>query len=190
MLAGANAGFLREDAFLLVIFVTDENDCSDDGAMDSMGAAACYSDPDLLVPVSEYVHDFQAIKSSDRLFTGGIIGPKMSEAEGCVSDVAPGHRYRSFLEYTGGTEGSICDSEFGSIMFDMGLNAAGIRTAFELSELPRTESIQVWVDFEEIPQSTTDGWSYNEETGYVIFNGDSVPERGSEIVIEYEMKSG
>lgn len=192
MQAGANEGFLRDDAFLLVVFVTDEDDCSDDGLLDDFGPGACYDQSDRLVPVTDLVQDYWEVKGPSQLFTGGIIGPTAGEADaqGCGDSVAPGHRYREFLGYTGGTEGSICASDFGDILFDMGLNATGVRTAFQLSNAPKPDTILVWVDFEEVAESETNGWTFDEETLYVTFHGDAIPPRGSQIDVAYDLKSG
>jgi hypothetical protein len=40
---GPNAGFLRPDAHLLVVFVSDEDDCSDEGVLDGLVNFLCYN---------------------------------------------------------------------------------------------------------------------------------------------------
>lgn len=200
MTEGANAGFLRDEAFLLTVFVSDENDCSHDGNLDGADAGACYTESQELTSVSEFVYDMRNVKSNPNLmYFGGIIGPPSSELEGCANSVAPGARYRTFLEYFEGVEGSICESDFGDIMFDMGLNASGIRTAWELADTPRTDTIEVWVSEEgdtdvqnatEVSQSYTNGWAYNEESNYIVFYGDAIPERGATIFVAYDLASG
>jgi hypothetical protein len=66
VLGGTNAGFLRSDSLLAVIYVTDEDDCSAsdtrifDPGRDSLGALnlRCANNGDLLVSVEEYYNFF------------------------------------------------------------------------------------------------------------------------------------
>jgi hypothetical protein len=69
---GFNAGFLRGDSILVVIFLTDEEDCSvaPDGEVlfDTMRAdlghlcLRCYNHPHLLEPVEKYVEAFRSLR--------------------------------------------------------------------------------------------------------------------------------
>jgi hypothetical protein len=66
---GANASFLRQDAMLLVIIVTDEEDCSaaDPTLFDLSGIAydtnlRCYFESSKLYPVERYVTDLRGLK--------------------------------------------------------------------------------------------------------------------------------
>jgi len=66
---GANAGFLRPDALLATIVVTDENDCSasDPNLFDPTAPAdlnlRCFSNPEQLHPASRYVDALRASRS-------------------------------------------------------------------------------------------------------------------------------
>ena len=88
---GVNDGFLRDEATLALIFVSDENDCSDDNALaDDADGSLCYEYTEALVPVTAYVNGFIAIKQNDdddvgtaeddasatpRVIASGIVGP-------------------------------------------------------------------------------------------------------------------
>src|SRR5690606_25028489 len=67
MTTGPNAGFLRETANLLVVIVSDEEDCSDRGALgiERGDNTACYSERDKLAPVSSFVTNLRNLKSDD-----------------------------------------------------------------------------------------------------------------------------
>lgn len=185
---GANAGFLREEAILLTVIVSDEDDCSDEMALESEGGDACYSETDSLVPVSEYVLDFRSLKAqTDQVMIGAIIGPPASE--GC-DDATPGHRYREFTDSLGGTVGDICESDFANVMSEMGLTATGVRRAFQLSEPAKVGTIEVYVDEELVEESQINGWTYNETTMFLTFHGNGIPPRGSTIVANYTIQSG
>lgn len=189
MRAGANAGLVRDGAFLLVIFVSDEDDCSDRGALESEGPAACYEMTDQLVEVDTLVAELQAAKSeADQLYMGAIVGPKKSDG-GCESAV-PGHRYMEAAHATGGLVGNVCDTDWTSILYELGLNATGVLSSFQLSDPAKPDTIEVFVGEVEVPADALQGWTYDEETWYVTFHGDTVPPRGSQISITYTIGSG
>lgn len=75
--AGDNAGFLREDAVLAVLFVSDENDCSDGGVLDKTNGNVCEWERGRLIPTSEYVDFLLGLKGGDasKIVVGGIIAP-------------------------------------------------------------------------------------------------------------------
>ncbi len=182
---GWNAGFLRKDAKLAVIFVSDEDDCSDEGNPLDGDQIACYTRANELRPVFEYVGDFQAIKTRDEdVVVSAIVGPEgMSNDTECGANSAAGKRYIAVSEEMGGVIGSICESDFSDILFQMGLSAAGMRTHFPLSRPARAESIQVFVNGEEILQG--EGWVFDEETNAVDFYGEAIPPRDTHITITY-----
>jgi hypothetical protein len=80
---GANAGFLRSDSILAILFVTDEDDCSfhdpDLWRVDSArysGDLRCVDyEAEALHPISRYVDGFRALRPDrDRLVIGAITG--------------------------------------------------------------------------------------------------------------------
>lgn len=188
MTTGPNSGFLRRDANLLIVVVSDENDCSDNGVFEGESSTLCYTEQDRLVPVTDYVVQFRDLKDDpNKVRFAGIVGPKQSE--GCL-DAVPGYRYIQASDLMGGMLGNICQSDWGSMLYDLGLNASGIQSSFQTTYAAQVDTIQVWVDDEVIIQDPVTGWSYDQETWYLTFNGDSVPERGAEISCSYEIASG
>lgn len=189
MASGPNAGFLREDAVLSIIFVSDEDDCSDRGALpEGSSGDDCYTYRSRLVPIKDYVTDYRTLKQDgSQVVASGIVGPEV--IEGC-ENTWPGTRYKAVAESLGGVEGSICEQDFSGIMGDLGLGAAGIRTSFQLSYSAVEETIEVWVDEAVVGSDPTNGWTYDMETDYITFNGTSVPPRDSTITITYEIAAG
>ncbi len=185
MISEANEGFLRPDATLSIIFVSDENDCSDRGALPAdANGTDCYSNTDLLVPVKDYISEFEGIKEDASLvISSAIVGPEVTE--GCDNSW-PGTRYLSVAENMGGLQGDICDKDFTNIMDELGLNAAGVHSSFGLSYRAVEGTIELYVDDDLLEEGTDSGWSYNDETCYITFDQEHVPPRGSVITVEYE----
>ena len=111
LLGTTNTDFLREDALLAVVFLTDENDCSDGGALDKTNGNICEWESDQLVPVEEYVDHFVSLKGDnpENLVLAGIFAPdsglRWSFGEevipSCTSDLGEGYsgwRYEEAVE--------------------------------------------------------------------------------------------
>jgi hypothetical protein len=92
--SGLNAGFLRNDAILVVIVVSDEEDCS---SPDASGATLyqaptaannanllCTRHPEALHPVSRYVQGLLSLKPAykDRIIFAGIVGVPLAANRG------------------------------------------------------------------------------------------------------------
>ena len=70
---GANAGFLRNDSFLLLLFLTDEEDCSvapgSEGIFDTLDSSLghlnlrCFHHPYMVEPIDTYVTAFQSLRT-------------------------------------------------------------------------------------------------------------------------------
>jgi len=183
MLTKWNIGFVRPGANLLIIIVSDEDDCSDDGALDGQDAKACYQQRELLVPVQTEVDRIRSRKIQGELVQiAGILGP----FDGSCQDSYPGRRYAQAVLQTGGLLGKICDADWSSTLGSLGLNALGILDQFKLSSAADPTSLVVSVDGTQVSEDDTDGWTYDSLHWLIIFHGTSVPPEGSEITVEYD----
>ncbi|MCA9492499.1 MAG: VWA domain-containing protein [Myxococcales bacterium] len=184
---GYNEGFVRPEAQLLVIFVSDENDCSDGGALEGEAATACYTSQDKLTPVTSFVEDYRSLKpNEDDVSASSIVGTTSSTC----SEVVEGTRYLVFTGLMGGLNGDICQANWAGMLGDLGLNATGIRTRFQLEKAAQPDTIEVTVDEVAVPGSAADGWTYDVESWYLEFHGSSVPERGAQITVSYTVDPG
>ncbi len=185
MAGGLNEGFVRPDAQLLIVFVSDEEDCSDGGALEGEPASACYTSKDQLIPPEDFIESFRDLKPNNRALvsTAAIVG----SSAGTCPDAVAGDRYLTVAALMGGLMGDICESDWSEMLGDLGLNAQGVITKFRLAEAAVPDSIHVSVEGEEIPESDTNGWTYDEETWFLTFHGDGIPARGSQITVEYDV---
>jgi hypothetical protein len=181
-----NDGFLRGEAVLALIFVSDENDCSDDNWLsDDMAGSLCYDINDKLTSTAEYIRRFQAVKGiGGRVVASTIVGPEV--AEGC-DESWPGKRYMTLANELDGVNGNICEADYNAIMDDIGSRITAPQRTFYLSYTPVEESLAVFVDEEEIVADDRLGWVYDDEFVSVEFEGDYVPEFGSTITIQYDI---
>ena len=109
---GTNAGFLRPDALLAVVILTDEDDCSrEDNNFIYKGDGACET-MDHVQPLTDYVSVLDAAaKGPGRWATAVIAGDKACKSS--FGDAAEAKRLKSFVGLAGknGTFSSICDGD-------------------------------------------------------------------------------
>ncbi|MFT4625592.1 MAG: hypothetical protein ACI8PZ_004260 [Myxococcota bacterium] len=185
---GLNEGFVRKDAHLLVIIVSDEEDCSDQGALEGQPADDCYEERDKLASVNGLVEDILDVKKGENNLVqiGAVVG---LEGGGC-DDAYPGRRYQEAAALTGGLIGDICSGDWSNMLTELGLNASGIQMSFQTEYLAKPETLDVKVDGESVKEDPGNGWTYDTSTWHLTFHGASVPGRGAEISALYEIQSG
>ncbi len=158
-----NAGFLREDAKLAIIAVTDEEDFSPQ-------------------PVSFYETALLSLKGNDRsrVIFSAIAGP--SDLSACPRASSSGTRYIQLAQATGGVVESICTPNWAASLERLSESAFGPNRTFPLGETPSDASrIVVRVDGVQV----TAGWVYDPGTNSVIFNADKAPAPGAGVEITY-----
>jgi hypothetical protein len=103
---GRNAGFLRDDALLAVVYLTDEDDCSHRSSNFEVHADRPCSDE----PVAQWVQFFDNLKGArGRWATAVIAGP--TDCSSQFGDAAAAHRLQELVQLTGGNGvfASICE---------------------------------------------------------------------------------
>jgi hypothetical protein len=118
---GSNAGFVRDDALLAVVFLTDEDDCSrpDDGF--TIASDSCDPEWPEQPPVGHFVAVLDALKGDrGRWATAVIAGPGPGECSSQFGNAREAKRLRAFADQTGANAvfSSICDGELASSLAD------------------------------------------------------------------------
>jgi hypothetical protein len=128
--SGANAGFLRDDASLAIIFVSDEDD-------HSYGDVQYYS---------RFFSAFKGVGNERRVILAAIVGDVPDGCTGAGGRASPGTIYHQLIDKLGGTTASICASDFSLTLQQLGLTVAGLSRKFLLSRQPDPATVQVRVD--------------------------------------------
>jgi hypothetical protein len=177
-----NGGFLRDDAKLHVIIVSDEPDQSEG-------------------PVNLYIDFFRNLKG---FHNNGLVAVSAIAAgeNGCTLPNGGGNlpgdtRYPTVVDELDGRFQSICDSDWTTMMSNLGLDSLGLRIEFFLSRAADPVTLDVCVraggatDPVCTPQTLTSdgaatGFFYDPVSNSIVFNPGSVPPRGSRIEVHYE----
>lgn len=202
MNSSVNDGFLRTDATLLVIFVSDEDDCTDRGELADQPDDACYSLYAHLVPAKDLVDELLEIEVNKRLALGlakgdttapRVIASTITAPEGGCSPQdrnEPGLRYEALAAATGGSQFSICELQYADLMGELGLSVAGLVSTFRLRYQPIEDTLEVAVDEQLVAADPVNGWTLDTENAIIRFDGFYVPPRGSTISVSYNAVPG
>mgnify|MGYP002349552423 CR=1 FL=1 len=172
-----NGGFLRNDAVLAVVCVTDARENSPQ-------------------PAIFYLSQLMAIKGAQRanMFTYNVIGPFLpTSPSGCSYDGGNDDGKHAFMvQQTNGVKEEICSSNWSTALERVGKGAFGFRTNFYLTSPPDLSSpagIVVKIDNMVVGQTDGEGtqvWHYDATTNSVNFQPLFVPEPGQTLTITYE----
>lgn len=166
---GHNRGFLRDEAALEIVFVSDEDDFS----------------PGTLNFYVDFFKNIKGFRNEGRFRASAIVGANNGRAASCSSDngsADAGRRYVEVADRTNGQVFSICDADFGHSLREIGNRAFGLPVQFFLTRPAVPESVEVTVNGS--PRNR--GWSYEASSNSVVFTPDSVPQPGDTIVVNYE----
>ncbi|MGA9525362.1 MAG: hypothetical protein WBV82_28140, partial [Myxococcaceae bacterium] len=167
VIGSQNAGFLRAEAGLSVICVTDSSDHSP-------------------LPVSDYVNAFRSIKvplgtSAFRFSAVGGFSPSCPGDTGALADA---------IAQSGGDQANICDSDWHASLESWGTLAFGPRSNFFLTSVPDLTrgAIEVRIDQQLVAPTSTRGdsvWTFDAISNAIIFAPMHVPPPGSTIEVRY-----
>ena len=180
-----NTGFLRQNAALFIIMVSDEDDKS-------------------FGPVSYYRRLFESYKgpgNENLINVSAIVG---DPGDGCFDqdrgNAEPGDRYIDLASQTGGVFASICD-DFSQSLQELSISATGLSSRFVLGALPNAQAkvrcgtlsvdeqtaFCVTIDGEVIRRGDTrTGWMYDQNSNAIVFGAQNIPGPQAKITVEYK----
>jgi hypothetical protein len=171
---GGNGGFLREGARLLVVTLTDEDDCSEKFTRPSVVTVGDQPDIDyctdqsaMLTPVQEYFDLYAGLKNADgsrKEIIYAVIGPVGMSSKAamgvkdtaapfqvrnvdCPTSIQPGYRHRQMAElfYSDLSNlDSICKPSYRQTLIDIA-NLAGVSQTLELTGVPDPRVLQLTI---------------------------------------------
>lgn len=179
--SGEGQHFLRSDALLVILYISNENDQSDELDLAGTDKTKVYSSfLDQLKPTWS---------NGQRSWIFNYIGI-ISQGEPCTSGDFTGFKevgtYQiEMAQKSNGRIESICQPTFASAISNIKARMFEYLTDYKLSQVPDVNSIRVYVNQQLIPMDTTTGWSYISELNVVRFHGSSVPKADDDIRVEF-----
>lgn len=168
-----NSTFVREDAKLAVIVLSDEED---------QGASK---------NVQYYIDLFQNLKGAHNTQMFSFHAIAGDSPDGCSATVngstitaAAGTRYKEATTLGHGIFRSICTADWGTIAKDIGLDAFTARLQYALSRACDTSTLKVKVNG--TAQSSGVDYDYDSPSNSIVFRTTSSPPAGATITAEYD----
>ncbi|OGQ25403.1 MAG: hypothetical protein A2138_26455 [Deltaproteobacteria bacterium RBG_16_71_12] len=164
-----NDGFLRDDALLSVVIVSDEND---------------FSPGD----VASYVEQLVLAKDGDpsAVLLSAIAGDVPGGCSANGNSATAADRYLDATILLDGLFLSVCTPDWGQTLQQVGTETFNALTRFVLSRTPdQAQGITVMVNGEVVPQDDTSGWVFDDASNAIQFRGDGIPDAGDVIEISY-----
>jgi hypothetical protein len=184
--AGQNENFLRSDAFLSVIVVSDEED---DGIGLGMVGDSGKNYVDLGLTTHKYTHNdlisyLNGIKGKGMFAVSTITGTRNSDGSLCTSNhskpTEEGTQYIAAAQATGGIVQSICDANWNKSLGEIGADLKAQISQIPLEKKAFPATIQVFVN-----GVKTSKFTYVEGSNVIKFDADSVPAPGSMIEVKF-----
>jgi hypothetical protein len=168
---GHNSGFLRREAVLSIVVVTDEPEQS-------------------ARTVQFFQNFFLSIKGfrNTQLFSFSAISGGETGCSGSGGNASAAPRLVELVEQTGGVSADICTTDWSRTLEDLSRQAFGFKSRFFLTNQPVIQTVEVFVDEERLPDREASGrvnWTYDFSTNSVNFTPLSVPAPGAVVRIEY-----
>ncbi len=171
LIAAENAGFLRPEANLAIVIVSDAGDQSAQS-------------------VAYYQNRLINIKGFNRLsmFTFNTIGPYQSAGTAtCMYDGGGDvMRYDQLVTATSGVRDEICTTNWATALQGLGKTAFGFRTQFFLNNTPDQgvgKLLEVKINDVASPQTS---WMYDSTTNSIKFNPTAAPSPGQTLTVRYD----
>jgi len=165
-----NGGFLREDAKLYIIAVSDEQD-------QSKGETDFYVD---------FFQNIKGPRNTDMMKVSAIVAPPNDTT--CGPQDGGGTRSIDVATRTNGIFESICGN-WAVALNALGMDAFAAIREFPLSRPADPNTITVKVNGVVVPragsQGGADGWTYYGDTNSVFFGDSVVPDKGDTIIVSY-----
>ncbi len=177
---GWNRGFLRDDAQLEIVALSDEEDQSSAGV-------AFYVD---------FLKNLKGWYNANMMHFNAIVGvrgvPAAGTGSGCASKdgsavADEGKRYIEVANQTGGLVGSICEDSFAPIMTEIGEITFVPKIQFFLSRLADPASIELKVNGV-VCKASSNTWRYDAPSNSIIFelDGTCMPLADDMVWVKYE----
>jgi len=165
-----NTGFLRDDADLAVVVMSDEDDQSRN-----------------FVALRSFFDTVKGPGRASRTKVHAIAGPTTEPcgAGGGFFTAVPGFVYERMADETDGLFFNICENDWTPIFDQLGLDTFQAFDTWFLEQPADPTTLRVFVDGAPIPEDPDRGYTYRFRENAVKFHGEAVPDPGGRIEVRY-----
>lgn len=162
--------WVRSASTVAVLFVSDEDNCSDgQGCGNNSWASESH--------LTDYLSQIRTPGTDARIY--GLFWDPSQDSSACSTAYNQANQYSAAVQATGGTWGSICDADYSDTLAAISNDIASIlEHQFTLTHTPESGTIRVFVDSVEL----VSGWNISGN----VLNFDTPPVLGSQIQVTYD----
>lgn len=173
-LASTNAGFLRNDAHLAIVILSDSDDFD-----------SSITDSQLLTFLDGLKPATTSSSGSKLNYSISAVIAKTSFGN-CAAPFDDGDTFVRLASATDGETASICESDFSTGLVNLSSAIAESATSLLLDQVPDTTTISVtFNDTTTIPEDSVNGWRFDANSNRIIFSGSFLPDDGTTIAVRY-----
>lgn len=178
LLAGSNSGFLRSDAHLAVILVSDDDDYDSTATVSSVKTFLNNLKPDRFDVITRTYKKNYTVSAviMDTLTAGNST---------CPMPANNGLKAKQLALDTNGSVASICEADFSAGLTTLSQRIAEAITEIPLARTPDISTISVYFNGAPVAKNSTNGWSYSATGNKIVFHGNSIPTDNTSISIGY-----
>lgn len=188
VLENPNSGLIREDAYLSVIFVSDEQDASP-------------------LPVNDYINAMRSVKDPTARQVYNASSLVVTDAASCnqnqiASGATEGTRYVDVADQSDGVKVNICSDDFANIVTDLSLASSRLNETFFLTNTPDVDTLIIEIETEDDGSEIYDcdsekyPWVYEEfeidgeKEPAIRFDRSKLPPVNAKIAVQYNIAHG
>lgn len=178
-LAGGNSGFLRPDAQLAIIELSDADD--DDSTATTTDVL------NFLQALKPPVYDVLS-NTYKNSFTISAVGVNDYNDPDCVPLqplIEEAVKFKSLVASTNGSFASICKADFGPGLSTISQTIAEAVTSIPLARVPDLSTLTITFNGQAVPNDSTNGYTYVSSSNSIFFHGTWIPQANTSIAINY-----
>ncbi|MEM7676870.1 MAG: hypothetical protein AAF449_12775, partial [Myxococcota bacterium] len=164
-----NAGFVRPDAKLAVVAVSDEEDQSAESEQ----------------VLRDFFFSIKGFDRPDLVQVHAIAGPVQNVCAQGARFAEPGYRYARMAQATGGQFFDICETDWQPLLTNLGLDVFTPLDEWNLTQAADPSTLRVTVDGVAIQPDPFNGYVYAAQSNSIRFVGSAVPPPGAQITADY-----
>lgn len=176
LLSGANANFLRSDAHLAVIVVSDADDNDSTTTVAAVNTYLNSLKPDKFDVIT---------RTYKKNYTVSAVVVTDPTDTNCVAPFEEGLKFKSIASTTSGSLANICDANFATGLTTISQKIAEAITEIPLARVPDVGTISITFNGTAVAQDATNGWTYVSSGNKIQFHGTAIPTDNTAIAINY-----
>lgn len=177
-LAGVNSGFLRDEAHLAVIVVSDADDNDSLANSATVIAALNALKPDKFDVISRTYRKNYTISAV-------AVDTANTSNAACPIPFENGLKFQQLVNTTSGSFASICEADFSVGLNRISQRIAEAITEIVLAQVPDARTITVTFNGVAVANDPVNGWTYSHAGNKLVFHGDAIPRDNTNIGINY-----